>query len=56
MTLHFFLWRYMKDIEDKILVIYLDELMLRIVVAIETVTLEVLENSWKEIVHEKRAC
>jgi hypothetical protein len=45
----FFLWVYVKDIVYKIPVTSLDELKLRIVAAIETVTPQMLENTWKEI-------
>jgi hypothetical protein len=47
--LDFFLWGYVKDIVYKIPVISLDELKLRIVAAIETVTPQMLENTWREI-------
>jgi hypothetical protein len=47
--LDFFLWRYVKDIVYRTPVTSLDELKLRIVAAIETVTLQMLENSCREI-------
>jgi hypothetical protein len=49
MPLDFFLWGYIKDIVYKIPVTSLDELKLRIVAAIETVTPQMLENTWREI-------
>jgi hypothetical protein len=45
--LDFFLWGYVKDIVYKTPVTSLDELKLRIVAAIETVTPQMLENTWK---------
>jgi hypothetical protein len=45
----FFLWGYVKDIVYKTPVTSLDELNLRIVAAIETVTPQMLENTWREI-------
>jgi hypothetical protein len=47
--LDFFLWGYVKDIVSKTPVTSLDELKLRIVAAIETVTPQMLENTWREI-------
>lgn len=47
--LDFFLWGYVKDIVYKTPVTSLDELKLRIVAAIETVSPQMLENTWKEI-------
>jgi hypothetical protein len=47
--LDFFLRGYVKDIVYKTHVISFDELKLRIVAAIETVTPQMLENTWKEI-------
>jgi hypothetical protein len=47
--LDFFLWGYIKAIVYKTLVTSLDELKLRIVAAIETVTPQMLENTWREI-------
>jgi hypothetical protein len=47
--LDLFLWGYVKDIVYKTPVTALDELKLRIVAAIETVTPQMLENTWKEI-------
>jgi hypothetical protein len=49
MPLDFFLWRHVKDIVYKTPVTYLDELKLRTVAAIETVTPQMLENTSKEI-------
>jgi hypothetical protein len=49
MPLDFFLWRYLKDIVYKNLVASLDGLKLRIVATIETVTPQILENTWREI-------
>jgi hypothetical protein len=46
MPLDFFLWGYVKDIVYKTPVTSVDELKLRIVAAIETVTLQMLENTW----------
>jgi hypothetical protein len=43
-----FLWGYVKNIVYKTPVTSLDELKLKIVAAIETVTLQILENSWRE--------
>jgi hypothetical protein len=43
-----FLWGYVKDIVYKTPVITLDELKLRIVAAVETVTPQMLENTWRE--------
>jgi hypothetical protein len=49
-----------KDIVYKNLMTSLDELKLRIVAAIETVTLQMLENTWREteyrldILHERK--
>jgi hypothetical protein len=40
---------YIKDIVYRTPVTSSDELKLRIVAAIETVTLQILENTWKEI-------
>jgi hypothetical protein len=47
--LDFFLWGYVKDIVYKTRVTTLEELQLRIVATIETVTPEMLENIWREI-------
>jgi hypothetical protein len=47
--LDFFLWVYVKGIVYKTPVSSLDELKLRIVTAIETVTPQMLENTWREI-------
>jgi hypothetical protein len=44
MPLDFFLWGYVKDIVYKTPVTFLDELKLRIVAAIKTVTPQMLEN------------
>jgi hypothetical protein len=49
MLLDFFLWGYVKDIVYKTPVTSLNELKLRIVAAIETVTLQMLEKTWREI-------
>jgi hypothetical protein len=49
MSLDFFMWGYVKDIVHKTPVTSLDELKLRIVAAIETVTPQMLENTWREI-------
>jgi hypothetical protein len=49
MPLDFFLWVYVKDIVYKTPVTSLNELKLRIVAAIETVTPQMLENTWREI-------
>jgi hypothetical protein len=51
MPLDFFLWGYTKDIVYRTLVIFLHELKLRIVAAIETVTQQMLENTWRENEH-----
>jgi hypothetical protein len=48
MPLDFFLWGYVKDVVYKTPVTSLDELKLRIVAAIETVTPQMLENTWRE--------
>jgi hypothetical protein len=48
MPLDFFLWGYVKDIVYKTPVTSLDEMKLRIVAAIETVTPQ-MENTWREI-------
>jgi hypothetical protein len=48
-VLTLFLWGYVKDIVYKTPVTSLDELKLRIVAAIETVTPQMLENSCREI-------
>jgi hypothetical protein len=64
MLLDFFLWGYIKNIVYKTLVTSLNELKLRIVAAIETVTPKMLENTWKEreypldilTYHERCAC
>jgi hypothetical protein len=48
MLLDFFLWGCVKDIMYKTPVSSLDELKLRIVAAIETVTPQMQENTWKE--------
>jgi hypothetical protein len=48
MPLDFFLRVYIKDIVYKIPVTTLDEPKLRIVAAMETVTLHMLENTWRE--------
>jgi hypothetical protein len=45
----FFLCGYVKDIVYKASVTFLDELKLRIVAAIEIVTPQMLENTWREI-------
>jgi hypothetical protein len=47
--LDFFLWGYVKNIVYKTPVTSLDELKLRIVAAIETVTPQILENTWRDI-------
>jgi hypothetical protein len=47
--LDFFLWGYVTDIVYKTPVTSLDELKLRIVAAIETITPQMLENTWREI-------
>jgi hypothetical protein len=47
--LDFFLWGYVKDSVYKTPGTSLDELKLRIVAAIETVTPQMLENTWREI-------
>jgi hypothetical protein len=49
MPLDFFLWEYVKDIVLKVPVTSIDELKLRIVAMIETVTPQMLENTWREI-------
>jgi hypothetical protein len=49
MLLDFFLCGYVKDIVYKTPVSFLDELKLRIVAAIETVALQMLKNTWREI-------
>jgi hypothetical protein len=49
MPLDFFLWEYVKVIVCKTPVTPLDEPKLRIVAAIETVTPQMLENTWREI-------
>jgi hypothetical protein len=48
MPLNLFLWGYVKKIAYKTAVISLDKLKLRIVAAIETVTPQILENTWRE--------
>jgi hypothetical protein len=48
-TLLDFFWGYVKHIVYKTLVTSLDERKLKIVAAIETVTPQMLENTWKEI-------
>jgi hypothetical protein len=45
--LDFFLWGYVKDIVYKTPVTTLDELKLRIVAVIKTVTPQMLENTWR---------
>jgi hypothetical protein len=45
----FFLWGYVKDIVYKTPVTSLDELKPRFVAVIETVTPQMLENTWREI-------
>jgi hypothetical protein len=47
MLLNFFLWGYVKDIVYMTSVTF-DELKLRIVAATETVTPQMLENTWRE--------
>jgi hypothetical protein len=47
--LNFFLWGYVKKIIYKTSVTSLDEQTLRIVAAIGTVTLQMLENTWRKI-------
>jgi hypothetical protein len=47
--LDFFLWGYVKDIVYKTPLSSLDELKLRIVAVIKTVTPQMLENTWREI-------
>jgi hypothetical protein len=47
--LDFFQWGYVKDIVSKTPLTTLDELKLRNVTAIGTITLQMLENAWKEI-------
>jgi hypothetical protein len=49
MPLDLFLWEYVKDIVYKASVTSLDELKLRIVAEIETVTPQMLESTWREI-------
>jgi hypothetical protein len=49
MLLDFFLWVYVKDILYKTPVTHFDELSLRIIAEIETVTPQMLENTWREI-------
>jgi hypothetical protein len=44
-AVEFFLWGYVKDIVYREPVISLDELKLKIVAALETVTLQMLENT-----------
>jgi hypothetical protein len=44
-----FLWGYVKDIVCKTFVTSLDELNLRVVAAIGTVTPQMLEDTWSEI-------
>jgi hypothetical protein len=44
-----FLWGYVKDIVYKTTLTSLNELKLRIVVAIERVTPQILKYSWREI-------
>jgi hypothetical protein len=48
MPLNLFMWGYVKDIVYKTPVTSSDELKLRIVAAIETVTPQMLENTWRE--------
>jgi hypothetical protein len=53
------MWGYIKDIVYKTPVTSLDELKLRIVAVIGTVTLQMLENTWREIEYRLdtlRAC
>jgi hypothetical protein len=45
--LDFFLWGYVKDIVYKVPVTSLDELKVRIFATIETVTPQMLENTWE---------
>ncbi|GBO29186.1 hypothetical protein AVEN_124673-1 [Araneus ventricosus] len=47
--LDFFLWSFVKNIVYKTSVPSLDELKRRIVTAIENVTSQMLENTWREI-------
>jgi hypothetical protein len=47
--LDFFLWGYVKDIFYKTSATSPDELKLRIVATIETVTPQMLESTWREI-------
>jgi hypothetical protein len=47
--LEFFLWVYIKHIVYKTPVTSCNELKLRIVAAIDTVTLQMLENTWRGI-------
>jgi hypothetical protein len=49
MLLDFFLWGYVNDIVYKTPVTSVDELKLRIVAAIKTVTPQMLEDTWREI-------
>jgi hypothetical protein len=49
MPLDFYLWGYIKDIVCKTPVTSFDELNLRRVSAIETVTTQMLGNIWKKI-------
>jgi hypothetical protein len=49
MPLDFFLRGYIKDIVYNAPVTSLSELKLRIVTAIKTITLQMLENTWQEI-------
>jgi hypothetical protein len=49
--LDFFLWGYVKDTFYKTPVTSLDKLKFRIVVAIERVTPQMLENTWKGTEH-----
>jgi hypothetical protein len=51
MPLDLFLWGYFKVIVYKTLVAFLDVLKLRIVAANETVTPQMLENTWREIAY-----
>jgi hypothetical protein len=46
---HFLLWGYVKDIVYKTPVTSLDEMKLRIVAVIKTVTSQMLEYTWKYI-------
>jgi hypothetical protein len=47
-----FLWGYVKDMVYKTSVTSVDQLKLRIVAAIETVTPQMLENTWREIEYQ----